>query len=242
MNMFSRPSNSLSSMPDVNDTSFESDTHYLTSPPLAHTSDKSATHIPFHLPPPPPSPTPAHKEHLEKQYRGRAHHSPVSPSPSFSFMTPLPQITPRNTEFSAEGRSKHSGSGKTTTESNRSARKPNDQGFEEWDHTVQIDTNNIRFAPPLSPFMAPPNSQLWNDPKLSPVQGSVISKVNTSGCSSTGESSFSQAVMAASHSTPPVSARKRSKSVLGHDARRHKDDKENVDGSFHDMRYGRNIA
>ncbi|KAH9483130.1 hypothetical protein JR316_0005232 [Psilocybe cubensis] len=241
VNMFSRPSNS-SSMPNVNDMSFESDTQYLTSPPLAHTSDKSATYIPFHLPPPPPSPTPAHKENLERQYRGRVHQSPVSPSPSFSFTTSLPQITPINPQLSADDRSRQPWNSTALTGSSRSTRQLHNTGFEEWDDTSQFDTNNNRFVPHLNPFMAPPSAQLWNDPKLSPVQGSMISKANTSGSSTTGESSFSKAVMEASYSSPPVSARKRSKSILGNDVRRHREDKENVDGSFHDMPYGRNIA
>ncbi|PPQ86754.1 hypothetical protein CVT25_012399 [Psilocybe cyanescens] len=238
-NSFSLPSNSLSSMSNVNDTSLELDSHYLTSPPLAHTSDKAATYIPFHLPPPPPSPTPAHKEHLERQYRGHIQHSPVSPSPSFSPITSFPPITPKNAPVRAEGVSETSWSGKTITESNQ-FEKPIDQDLGEGAPVLQFDSNNIRFVPPCNPFMAPSNA-LRNDPKLSPIPGSIISKANRSGSSSTGDSSFSQAVMAASRFPPSISSRKRSKSVLGYDARHDGEDKENVDSSALDMSYGRNI-
>ncbi|KIM42771.1 hypothetical protein M413DRAFT_26767 [Hebeloma cylindrosporum] len=38
----------------------------------------------------------------------------------------------------------------------------------------EFDSNDIQFAPALNPFMTPPTGLLWNDPKLSPIHGSII--------------------------------------------------------------------
>jgi len=40
--------------------------------------------------------------------------------------------------------------------------------------SVKFDSNNIRFVPPLHPFMTKSTVKLWNEPKLSPIRGSII--------------------------------------------------------------------
>jgi hypothetical protein len=177
--------------------SFEVENQYPTSPPLAHTNERSAAYIPFHLPPPPSSPTPAYKEFLESQkqfYRGKQlSHSPVSPSPS-----PFPDRSPPNL-FKAsilspfQKPSKDHSRSKVAT-ANKGATQP----------TSAFDSNNIRFASPLNPFMTPTTIFRWNDPKLSPVAGSFITSSPMNG----SHDYFS------SQTTPGFSANKRATRLL----------------------------
>ncbi|CAA7268989.1 unnamed protein product [Cyclocybe aegerita] len=181
MIQMSQPNISQTSL-TANGDSFELEYPSLTALPLAHTTDRAATYIPFHLPPPPPSPTPAHKQHVER-YRGSIQLSPVSPSPSYmTGDTSPPPLAPRS-NISA-GRSRAN----TQT-------SPRDHREEE--PPVEFDSHNIRFAPPLNPFMTQSAAMLWNDPKLSPINGSIITPTSSSwmGSSSPGGSS---------PSTPPV--------------------------------------
>jgi hypothetical protein len=39
---------------------------------------------------------------------------------------------------------------------------------------LEFVSNNIQYTSPLNPFMTPPTGFLWNDPKLSPIHGSII--------------------------------------------------------------------
>ncbi|KAF8905841.1 hypothetical protein CPB84DRAFT_1745374 [Gymnopilus junonius] len=195
-NIASRPNNSQATLSDAGTetSSGESDAYYLTSPPMAHAmSGTSAAYVlPFHLPPPPPSPTPAHKQHVERQNRGQQ--SPVSPSPSFcTIACSPPPITPRlkspaddmaeksatwsgQTMFGSEhsqqdiGKDKLEGNPATPVDDSNGP-DSNEKGK---GSSVQFDSNNIRFASPLNPFAAPAGSSIWSDPKLSPVNGSIV--------------------------------------------------------------------
>ncbi|KAF8185120.1 hypothetical protein BJ912DRAFT_973606 [Pholiota molesta] len=177
--------------------SFEVENQYPMSPPLAHTNERSAAYIPFHLPPPPSSPTLAYKEFLESQkqfYRGKQlSHSPVSPSPS-----PFPDRSPPNL-FKAgipspfQKPSKDHRRSKVAT-ANKGATQP----------TSAFDSNNIRFASPLNPFMTPTTIFRWNDPKLSPVAGAFVTSSPMNG----SDDYFS------SQATPGFSANKRATRLL----------------------------
>jgi len=149
----SRPSASkaASSLSTTNAGSFDLEYNYLGSPPLAHDKEGSATCIPFHLPRPPPSPTTGYKKRMERQmYRGQC--SPASPSPlTHSILSP-PPITDRLSAPCRESDNKFPGG-------------------------LDFDSNNIQYASPLNPFTTPPSTGfLWNDPKLSPIHGSIIAR------------------------------------------------------------------
>ena len=146
----SRPtaSKTASSLSTTNTGCFDLEYNYLSSPPLAHAKEGSATCIPFHLPPP-PSPTTGYKQQMERQmYCGQ--YSPASPSPSESARSilSLPPITDRLGVPCREPDNKLPGG-------------------------LEFDSN-IQYASPLNPFMAPPTGSLWNDPKLSPIHGPII--------------------------------------------------------------------
>ena len=167
MIQLSRPtaSKTTSSLSTTNAGSFDLEYNYLSSPPLAHAKEGSATCIPFHLPPPPPSPTMGYKQRMERQmYRGQC--SPASPSPSIRSILSPPQITDRLSAPRRESDNKLS----------------------------EFYSNDIQYASPLNPFMTPPTGFLWNDPKLSPIHGSIITcGPNVNGGLSTPErSSFTR--------------------------------------------------
>ncbi|KAF8960245.1 hypothetical protein BDZ97DRAFT_1329591 [Flammula alnicola] len=176
---------SQNSLANVNEHSFELDNHYLSSAPLAHSTEGAATYIPFHLPPPPPSPTPAHKEFVERQkqhYRRRTQYqSPGSPSPSFYPDSPPPimpnaVLSPSRSHTGTRSRSRtitFAGNGHPASEIDASGARGNNEP------AVEFDSNNIRFVPPLNPFMTPSAVLLWNDPKLSPVHGSIITNASS---------------------------------------------------------------
>jgi hypothetical protein len=165
----SRPtaSKTASSISTTNAGSFDLEYNYLSSPPLVHTKEGSTTYIPFHLPPPPPSPTPGYKRQMERRNHGQC--SPASPSPSIRSVLSPPPIPDRLSAPCRESDNK-------------------------LPDVLEFDSNNIQYAPPLNPFMTPPTGLLWNDPKLSPIQGSIITcSPNINGGLSTPErSSFTR--------------------------------------------------
>ncbi|KDR74374.1 hypothetical protein GALMADRAFT_581147 [Galerina marginata CBS 339.88] len=208
------------------------DNHGLASPPLALTTDRAPPYIPFHLPPPPPSPTPAHKQHVERQYRGQAQQSPVSPSPSFSLACFPSPTTPRLKPAIYSDGASWSGRTAIGSDNSSSSKGRNKREFsEETEPPVEFDANNIRFVPPLNPFMTPSAALIWNDPKLSPIHGSIITtpKSNVSDTPLAAETSFAKAISAALK-TPPssVSPRKRIRVVLPGPNSLGRNDKENV--------------
>ncbi|KAF5321654.1 hypothetical protein D9619_001257 [Psilocybe cf. subviscida] len=180
-----RNSSPLNSLFDSKDTilDFDINGNYLSSPPLAHcTSDRTAAYLPFVLPPPPPSPTKAYKEYLARQrqmYRGSMPHSPVSPSPS----TCPPERSPppitakwlnaTNTFSFSEHDMGRTPLPQPGMYQRRNPCQPGDNSGASF-AAVEFDTNNIRFASSLDPFMDP----LWNEPKLSPIGGSLITSGN----------------------------------------------------------------
>jgi hypothetical protein len=146
----SRPtaSKTASSLSTTNAGSFDLEYNYLSSPPLAHAKEGSTTYISFHLPPPPPSPTMGNKQQMErKMYRGQQC-SPASPSPSTRSILSPPPITVR-------------------------LGAPRKESDNQLPGGLESDSNNIQYASPLNPFMTP-TGLLWNDPKLSPIHGSII--------------------------------------------------------------------
>jgi len=170
----SRPaaSRTASSLSTTNTGSLDLEYNYLSSPPLAHAKEGSATCTPFHLPPPPPSPTTGYKQRMERQmYRGQC--SPASPSPSTRSILSPPPITARLSVPRSGGR-------------------PTRESDNKLPDGLESDSNNIQYA--LNPFMTPPTGFLWNDPKLSPIHGSIITcSPNVNGGLSTPErSSFTR--------------------------------------------------
>ena len=163
----SRPtaSNTASSLSTTNASSFDLEYNYLSSPPLAHAKEGSATRIPFHLPPTPPSPMTGYKQRMERQiYCGQCSLAPPSPS-TRSILSP-PPITERLSAPSRESDNKLLG-------------------------VLEFDSYNIQYTLPLNPFMTPPTGLLWNDPKLSPIHGSIITySPNIDGGLSTPERSW----------------------------------------------------
>ena len=141
-------SKNASSLSTTNAGSFDLEYNYLSSPPLIHAKEGSATRIPFHLPPTPPSPMMGYKQRMERQMCcGQC--SLVSPSPSASSILPLPPITDRLSAPSRESDSKLPGG-------------------------LEFDSNNIQYASPPNLFTTPPTGFLWSDPKLLPIRGSII--------------------------------------------------------------------
>ena len=157
-------SKTASSISTTNAGSFDLEYSHLSSPPLVHAKEGSATCIPFHLPPPPPSPTPGYKQRMERQmYRGQC--SPASPSPSIRSILSPPPITDRLSAPCGEPNIKLPG-------------------------VLEFDSNSIQHASPMNPFMTPPTGLLWNDPKLSPIHGSITTRSpNINGGLSTPERS-----------------------------------------------------
>ncbi|KJA18219.1 hypothetical protein HYPSUDRAFT_967396 [Hypholoma sublateritium FD-334 SS-4] len=147
----------------------EGEGQWLSSPPLAHTSDKAAPYIPFHLPPPPSSPTPAHKEIVERQRKrgSMGYLSPGSPSPSYLSNESPPSITNQSILGVSRRRSRSMSRGLADIDPESTNMLPKPAG--------EFDSNNIRFVSPRNPFGITPSNDLWNDPKLSPIGGAVIS-------------------------------------------------------------------
>ncbi|KAF9563363.1 hypothetical protein CPC08DRAFT_816652 [Agrocybe pediades] len=188
-NIISASNGSQATISYTNESAYDLDSHYLSSPAIAHPTTCATSHLPFHLPPPPPSPTLAHKQHISRTRRGRAQSSPVSPSPSFfpaPVSPPVPpalipgNVSPGNTSpktlhpdaFSVAHKPEPiNGDVKQNVEQ---AKTPE---HKEVTHVVPTyDLHNIPFVQPLNPFMTPSTStvMIWNDPKLSPVSGSII--------------------------------------------------------------------
>ena len=163
----SRPtaSKTASSLSTSNAGSFNLEYNYLSSPPLVHAKEGSATRITFHLPSTSPPPMMGYKQRMERQmYCGQCFL--VFPSPSTRSILPLPPITDRPSAPRRESDNKFPGS-------------------------LEFESNNIQYTPPLNPFMTPPTGLLWNDPKLSPIHGSIITySPNIDGGLSTPERSW----------------------------------------------------
>ncbi|KAF9475182.1 hypothetical protein BDN70DRAFT_924140 [Pholiota conissans] len=132
---------------------FDADNHCLSSLPLAHTTERAATYVPFHLPPPPSSPTPTHKEFLERQklqyYRGKetSSYSPVSPSPAL-FHGPSPDLSTLNPFSTPQISLKNQSHGKSA--------------------------QDVHFISLINPFATPSTRIRRDDPKLSPIAGAFI--------------------------------------------------------------------
>ena len=133
-------------------------------PPLAHTSERKALYIPFHLPPP-PSPSPAHKQHILRCGGGKIPDSPASPTPSF-----FPDISPSSVMLTYDQ------DGIQTEQRIRfdKCRNGGTKRSREQVPVIRPNSNNMRFIPPLDFYAAGSTVYLHREPKLSPVHSSVI--------------------------------------------------------------------
>lgn len=147
------PSNSQVSLPHEDSFDLERAGSF-TFPPLAHMSDRAAPYLSF-LYPAPRSPMATHEHHVGQFRTGLVRPSSASPVQELSSSKTMESTVRKGPEVRQTDEGQACG-GK--------AQHP----------TVQFDSNNIRFVAPLNPFMTQSAIKIWNEPKLSPIHGSII--------------------------------------------------------------------